>query len=112
MGAFRVLGLFALVPVAVLLTISFFVLLVLRKIEDSGLRIFGYVVATLLWIAAALVFMVGVYTFSSGQAPMGCMMSQMMGQKMPVMMGRTPEGMMPPMHQGMRNQTDMPNMPR
>jgi hypothetical protein len=84
---FRVLGVFALIPTALLLTVSFFVLVVLRKIELQGLKAFGYVVAAALWIAALLTFSMGIYVISTGDHPILGMMRQMqsghMGQMMP-----------------------------
>lgn len=72
--AFKAMGLFPLLPVTVLLTVSFFVLVTLRRLETKPLRAFGYVVAVLLWISALAV----VY---SGPGGMG---------KCPMMQGRPP----------------------
>ena len=47
---------FALVHAVVLLTVSFFVLLALRKVDTQALKVFGYAIAVLLWVSAALVF--------------------------------------------------------
>lgn len=105
----RVMGLFAFIPVAFILTVSFFVLCVLRKIEEKGLRAFGYVVAALLWGAALLVFAAGVYTISTGRHPLMCMMQEMMrGKGQCMMMGQG--GM--PMHGMMPGQADSPMMKR
>lgn len=95
MVTFRLMGLFALIPAAVLLTISFFVLVVLRKAESEGLKAFGYVVATLLWIAAVLVISTGIYTVYTGRYPMKCMIQEMMQGKMHGMMGTYTPKMMP-----------------
>jgi len=78
MGSVRLLGLFALIPTTVLLSISFFILLVLNTIKSEGLKIFGYCLAVLLWISAALVFSSGVYTLVVGYPPMKCPMYKMM----------------------------------
>ena len=96
MGSMRLLGLLAIVPTAVLLTISFFVLVVNRKQEVEGLKVFGYVVATLLWIGASVVFSAGLYTLATGSPPVGCMMQQMMKGHMrgSLMKGEMPEPMM------------------
>ena len=91
MGTFRLLGLFAIIPTTVLLTISFFVLVVLRKIEVQGLKAFGYVIAALLWCSALLVFSLGIYTLSTGR----CIMPKMMHGKMQAAM----ETQMPEMMQ-------------
>lgn len=47
---------FAFGHAAIFLTVSFFVLLVSRKADSQNLKTFGYAIAVLLWIAAALVF--------------------------------------------------------
>ncbi len=99
MEGLRIAGLFAVIPAAVLLTISFFVLFAMRKIETQGLKAFGYVVAALLWLAAALVFSAGAYTLSTGRpAMMYPMMHKIMGSHRPGMMG---PGMMQRQGQGM-----------
>lgn len=103
----RLLGLFALIPATILLTISFFVLVVIEKIEKQGLKAFGYVVAALLWAAAFLVISTGIYTLSTGRCPMqammqgqmqgmkpGCPMQGMMHGKMPMMQGSMDQSMM------------------
>jgi hypothetical protein len=53
--------LFTVLPAVGLLSISYFVLVVNRKIEAGALRAFGYVLAALLWISALLAFSVGSY---------------------------------------------------
>jgi len=107
MGLFRLVGFLAIVPATILLTISFFVLLVLRKIEAHGLKAFGYVVVSLLWLGALMVFSLGIYTVSTGRHPMmsmlrnikcpcmqGIMCDQgMMKGKMPMMQGEVQEPM-------------------
>jgi len=95
MHEFRLLGLFAVIPTAVLLTISFFVLFALRKIETEGLKAFGYIIATLLWIGAALVLSVGLYAVASGRQPMCPMMYKMMEGKKHYMMKDKAPAMMP-----------------
>ena len=74
----RLAHLMAVVPVAVLLTVSFFVLSTLRKIEGKGLKAFGYVVAGFLWLAALVVFSGAVYKIAQGSAAMKGMMQQKM----------------------------------
>ncbi|MDD5136590.1 MAG: hypothetical protein PHX20_03925 [Candidatus Omnitrophica bacterium] len=49
-------GMLSVIPTSVLLTISFFVLLALKKVETQSLKIFGYCIAVLLWISAAIAF--------------------------------------------------------
>lgn len=100
----RLMGLFALVPTTLLLTVSFFVLVVLRKVESQVLRVFGYVVAALLWLTALLAFSAGIYTLSTGHCPMKEMMQGPMCGKMPGMMSADKQPMMkenmPSMMQG------------
>ena len=89
MGASRLMGVLAVLPASILLTISFFVLILLRKIEGNGLKAFGYVVAALLWVSTFLVFSMGIYVLSTGRHPalnvmkgMGCYSSQRMSGPM------------------------------
>lgn len=86
----RALGLFALIPATVLLTISFFVLVTIQKIEKVGLKAFGYVVTSLLWVAALLVFSTGIYTLSTGRCIMQGRMHEMRQGKMGLMSGSMP----------------------
>lgn len=71
------LGMLAIVPMTVLLTISFFVLFALKKVEDKPLKTFGLVVAVLLWVSAALVFTTGMFATAGcgswGRMPCGPM---------------------------------------
>ena len=87
MGLFRLVGFLAIVPATILLTISFFVLLALRKIEAQGLKAFGYVVASLLWVGALMIFSLGIYTVSTGRHPMMSMFKNMQCPFMQGMMG-------------------------
>ena len=81
-GSFKFLGLFAIVPTTMLLTVSFFVLVVARKIEEAKLKIFGYVIAVLLCICALITLSVGFYKISSGKYYMKQMRHPMMQQQM------------------------------
>ncbi|MFH1269901.1 MAG: hypothetical protein ABIH75_02440 [Candidatus Omnitrophota bacterium] len=84
MYMFKLMGLFAIVPATLLLTVSFFVLLSLRKTEPQGLKAFGYVITVLLCLSALLVLSVGFYKMSKGPCMMKEMkMRGMMGQEMP-----------------------------
>jgi len=92
--------LIAIVPIAVLLTTSFFVLFTLRKIEEKGLRAFGYVVLIFLWLAALVVFSGAVYKTAQGSSMRGLMqqkmrmacMSQMMQKDNPMSMVEPEKG--------------------
>jgi hypothetical protein len=95
MDILRLAGLFAIIPSTLLLTVSFLVLVVMRKVEEKGLRAFGFVVVALLWASALLVFSAGIYTLSTGRHPAVCLMQEMMkGKKQMMHQGRMP-GMMP-----------------
>jgi hypothetical protein len=63
----KLTGLFSVVPTTVLLTVSFFVLVVMRKIEESFLKNFGRLIVFLLWVSATLTFSTGVYTMITGR---------------------------------------------
>ena len=102
MGMFKLMGLFALIPTALLLTVSFFVLFALRKVETQALKAFGYVIAVLLWVGALLVFSAGLYTMSTGRCPMMSMMSKMSYYKTPGMTGYQSSGMMGAQMQSMK----------
>ncbi len=92
----KLLGLGVIIPVTGLLTVSFFVLFALRKLEGSALKVFGYVITALLWLSALLAFSCGVYTLSTGKCPIMVGIHQMKMKMCPMMKG----GMMPPMMQG------------
>ncbi len=82
MGMFRLMGVFAIIPTTMLLTVSFFVLFTSRKIESSGLKAFGWVVIALLWLGALLTFSMGVYTISTVRHPMMKFMHEMKEYRM------------------------------
>ena len=69
MQAVRLLAIFSVIPVTLLLTISFFVLYAVKRTATRGLRNFGYLVAVLLWLSALLVASVGYYALLTGQHP-------------------------------------------
>lgn len=91
----RLASLFAIIPMTLLLAVSFFVLFFIRKSETLALKAFGYVIAAMLWIGALLIFSAGVYAFSIGRRPsMGMMMQKMMcGQVQEMMGGGSAAGM-------------------
>ena len=88
----KLMGLAVVVPVTILLTVSFFVLFSLRKVEGVALKAFGYVIAALLWLSALLALSGGIYTLSTGRCPMMTALHQMKMGMCPMMKA----GMMPP----------------
>lgn len=78
MGMLRLSHLLAIVPISILLTVSFFVLLALRKVEEKALKAFGYVAASLLWLAALVIFSGAVFNMAKGFVNAKCMMQQRM----------------------------------
>jgi hypothetical protein len=65
----RWMGLIAFIPTAGFLTISFFVLFAVEKVNGKNLKTFGKAVAAILIIAALLIFSKGVYTLVTGKCP-------------------------------------------
>lgn len=64
------IGLFAIVPVSVLLGITFLVLVGVHKVEHGILRTFGATIAILLLISTFLAAACSVYTATTGMCPM------------------------------------------
>lgn len=62
MGLAKLFGALFIVPTTLLLTISFLVLYLLRKLSASSLKTFGYVIVVLLWISSVCTFSAGVAT--------------------------------------------------
>ncbi|MDD5259707.1 MAG: hypothetical protein PHD29_07050 [bacterium] len=69
MQIFRLLGIYTVIPATVFLTISYFVMLTLRKVENRGSRAFGNLVVFLLWVCALVIFLSGVYAMVTGRHP-------------------------------------------
>lgn len=78
MGISKFFGLYSIIPVTMLLTVSFFVLVVVRKLDSPGLKTFGYALAVLLWIVGAVVFSSGIYFMTTGSYSNMGGMQQMM----------------------------------
>lgn len=55
-----------LAPVIFLLSLSFFVLVVLANVKTHTLKVFGYVIVALIWLTTVLVFAGGVYKTAKG----------------------------------------------
>lgn len=94
------ISIFSLIPAIVLLALSFFILRSLYKVEANGLKVFGYVIAVLLWAAVILFLTSGSQPSKPGMF-MGCPLMQKMhhGQMMPRHKGQAgmddPMGKMP-----------------
>jgi hypothetical protein len=90
--------LMAIVPIAVLLMASFFVLFTLQKIEKKELRVFGYVVVSFLWLAAAVVFLDAVYKTAQRSVSMREMMQPRMKMEYmpPIMQSNNVSGLVMP----------------
>lgn len=54
---FKMFGVLAIIPATVLLGLSFFVLLATRKLDSNPLKVFGKVIAVLLWICTAIIIL-------------------------------------------------------
>lgn len=67
LGTFKMLAVLAIIPTTIFLTISFFVLVIVRKVDGQGLKAFGYVVAACLWASAIVIFSSGVYMALTGK---------------------------------------------
>jgi len=98
--------LIAIVPIAVLLTMSFFVLFALRKVEEKALKAFGYLVVGFLWLSALVVFSAAVYRIAQGSVLTRGMMQQKMKMDCMAQMMRKDN---PPMMTGMPGKGPMVN---
>ncbi|MCG2713781.1 MAG: hypothetical protein L6308_02910 [Candidatus Omnitrophica bacterium] len=81
----------AVVPISLLMVLSFFVLLSIGKAQTKGLKIFGLVVATLLWLAVATIILGGVYGLAKSGNKKCMMQKKMMMQGAQRMSGMQPE---------------------
>lgn len=108
MGKFAVV--FSVIPTTMLLTVSFFVLVVLRKIEEKALKAFGYVIVALLWLSALLIFSSGIYTAAKGRCPMIFGMHRMMASP-GAMKGMSPKKMKCPMAEEQLESKGMQHVP-
>ncbi|MEW6170640.1 MAG: hypothetical protein AB1472_03700 [Candidatus Omnitrophota bacterium] len=71
------LSTFFLMHAIVPLVVSFFVLFVVSKTDKQGLKVFGLVIAVILWVIAALIFSFGLCSTMNKSMPMCSMMSMM-----------------------------------
>jgi len=96
----RLGGFLVLIPTTVLLTISFFVLVTLQKVVSGKLKLFGALVAVLLWLSALLILSSGIYAAGTARPFFRCPMREMMKAKHALMNREQAPGM--PMHPGMQ----------
>ncbi|MEI6831118.1 MAG: hypothetical protein WCK61_00205 [Candidatus Omnitrophota bacterium] len=88
----KISSIIAVIPIALLLALSFFVLLSINKAQTKVLKIFGYAVAVILWLAVATIILGGVYGLAKGGDKAKCMMQKkMMMQNAQGMPGMLPE---------------------
>ena len=83
---------FSLVHEVLILAVSFFVLLAARKTDSQNIKTFGYVIAALLWVGAALVFGKGI-SVRHQMFHKTCMTGEKMGMPMP--RGEVPQAVAP-----------------
>lgn len=86
---FQIIGLASVIYATIFFTISFFVLLIVRKLEEGGFRYFGLAVVGMLWLSAALILSTGAQALSSQRSMMlrnaKIYRQQMMQRNIPVM---------------------------
>jgi len=70
----RLMGFFAVIPASILLTLSFFVLIALRKVEEKAVKTLGNIALVFLLAAATLVVLAGAHTLLTGKCPIMQMM--------------------------------------
>ena len=87
----------AVVPISLFLVLSFFVLLATDKAQTKRLKIFGYVVAVILWLAILVIALGAVNKLASGPDRKKCLMRKEMMMRsqtgMPGMAGMPSEKM-------------------
>jgi len=62
-------GAFLFFPIIFLLSLSFFILVVLANVKTQALKTFGYIIVALIWLATILAFAGGVYKTAKGMYP-------------------------------------------
>ncbi|MCX5749320.1 MAG: hypothetical protein NTZ10_03640 [Candidatus Saganbacteria bacterium] len=104
MGLFNLMGVYCIIPVTIYLTISFFVLFVVGKTDSKNLKIFGNVIAVLLWVSALLILIAGIWMMTTGDRPWNhcCKMDGRSMMHMKMMGGMKDKGGSPAMHPMMR----------
>lgn len=71
---------FALIPFVVLLSLSFFILVVLANVKTQALKVFGYIIVAICWLAALLLFSSVVHKHMQRMCPKMSMQRGMMEQ--------------------------------
>lgn len=86
----KIASMVAVIPISLLLALSFFVLLSIDKAQAKKLKIFGYVVAVTLWLAVLVIVLGGARRLVKGGEQAKCMMHKEMmmrkGMGMPAML--------------------------
>ncbi len=111
MGMNQAMPVLIFVPVVVLVAISYFVLLVNRRVETQAIKAFGYVTVILLWVIAAIMAGTGISLLTSGSADIYPVSSSMRRQMWKSGRTEMPPMMPPMMQQRMRGQQMQPNQP-
>jgi hypothetical protein len=62
-------GAFLFLPIIFLLSLSFFILVILTNVKTHALKTFGYIIVALIWLTTILVFAGGVYKIAKGVYP-------------------------------------------
>ena len=95
MGTLRLADLLAIALIVTSLTVSFFILVTLRKIKEKWLKGFGYVVVVFLLLVALVIFSGVVRKVVQGSAVMKYMLPQEMnmGCMSPMRQNDNPPGM-------------------
>ncbi|MDD5686720.1 MAG: hypothetical protein PHE88_02665 [Elusimicrobia bacterium] len=70
MGFSRFAGFLCIVPSVMMLVASFFVLFAVGKTESKGLKMYGRIIAVLLWIAVAICISAGIFVCCKNRCPM------------------------------------------
>ncbi len=82
----RLSPIMAVVPISFLLTLSFFVLLSLEKVQTKKLKNFGFLVVTIIWLAVLIIISGSARRLVKGVNQKKCMMrKEMMMRSMPGM---------------------------
>jgi hypothetical protein len=71
---------FSLIPFILIISLSFFILVVLSNVKAQALKVFGYIIVALCWLTAILIFSTCVCKQMRGMCPSMPMQRGMMDQ--------------------------------